>query len=64
MTTSGHGLKRWVVGKPLPSDKAEGQLLQKRLALPIFASDMLSSVAYGPQELLLMLTAGGLAPAP
>ncbi|MGC4175104.1 APC family permease [Demequina sp.] len=31
------------------------------MALPIFSSDMLSSVAYGPQELLLMLTAGGLA---
>jgi amino acid transporter len=45
----------------LPSDKAEGQLLQKRMALPIFASDPLSSVAYAPQELLLMLTAGGLA---
>jgi len=50
-----------MIGKPLSSDKAEGQLLRKRLALPIFASDMLSSVAYGPQELLLMLTAGGLA---
>jgi len=31
------------------------------MALPIFASDPLSSVAYAPQELLLMLTAGGLA---
>ena len=61
MTTSGQGLKRWLLGAPLPSDKAEGQLLRKRMALPIFSSDMLSSVAYGPQELLLMLTAGGLA---
>lgn len=61
MTASGREFKRWVIGKPLSSDKAEGQLLKKRMALPIFSSDMLSSVAYGPQELLLMLTAGGLA---
>ena len=61
MTSSGREIKRWVLGKPLPSDKADGQLLQKRMALPIFASDPLSSVAYAPQELLLMLTAGGLA---
>ena len=61
MTSSARDVKRWFLGKPLPSDKAEGQLLRKRMALPIFSSDMLSSVAYGPQELLLMLTAGGLA---
>ena len=53
--------KRWLIGEPLPSDKLEGQLLPKRLALPIFASDPLSSVAYAPQELLLILTLGGLA---
>jgi amino acid transporter len=53
--------KRWLIGDPLPSDKLEGQLLPKRLALPIFASDALSSVAYGPQELLMILTLGGLA---
>ena len=52
--------KRWLIGEPLPSAKLEGQLLPKHLALPIFASDALSSVAYGPQELLLILTLGGL----
>lgn len=31
------------------------------MALPIFASDALSSVAYAPQELLLILAGGGLA---
>ncbi|WP_207455958.1 APC family permease [Herbiconiux sp. SYSU D00978] len=50
-----------MLGEPLPSDKLEGQLLRKRFALPIFASDPLSSVAYAPQELLLILTLGGLA---
>ncbi|MEO8261147.1 MAG: APC family permease [Pseudolysinimonas sp.] len=48
------------MGDPLPSDKLEGQLLPKHLALPIFASDPLSSVAYAPQELLMILLIGGL----
>ena len=53
-------VKRWLIGEPLSSDKLEGQLLPKHLALPIFASDPLSSVAYAPQELLLILLIGGL----
>ncbi|WP_309709026.1 APC family permease, partial [Pseudolysinimonas sp.] len=48
-----------MIGEPLPSDKLEGQLLPKHLALPIFASDPLSSVAYAPQELLMILLIGG-----
>jgi hypothetical protein len=35
-------------------------LLPKRLALPIFASDPLSSVTYVTQEILLVLSLGGL----
>ncbi|WP_431247889.1 APC family permease [Leifsonia xyli] len=50
-----------MIGDPLPSEKLEGQLLPKHLALPIFASDALSSVAYAPQELLMILLLGGLA---
>lgn len=60
MTTEVRSPKRWFIGDPLPSDKLESQLLPKHLALPIFASDALSSVAYGPQELLMILTLGGL----
>ena len=52
--------KRWLIGEPLPSDKLEGQLLPKHLALPIFSSDALSSVAYAPQEMMLILLIGGL----
>ncbi|GAA2104881.1 APC family permease [Actinomadura alba] len=37
------------------------QLLPKRLALPVFASDALSSVAYAPQEILITLGVAGLA---
>ncbi|WP_241979191.1 MULTISPECIES: APC family permease [Cryobacterium] len=53
--------KRWIIGDPLSTEKLDGQLLPKHLALPIFASDPLSSVAYAPQELLMILTLGGLA---
>ncbi|MCU1671764.1 MAG: amino acid transporter [Blastococcus sp.] len=43
------------------SDRAGESLLSKRLALPIFASDALSSVAYATQEVLIILTLGGTA---
>jgi amino acid transporter len=36
-------------------------LLPKRIALPVFASDALSSVAYAPDEILLTLALGGAA---
>lgn len=41
------------------SDRLGETLLPKRLALPIFASDALSSVAYAPDEILLMLGMAG-----
>jgi amino acid transporter len=53
--------KRLLVGRPLRSDRLGETLLPKRLALPIFASDPLSSVAYATQEILLVLSLGGLA---
>ena len=52
--------KNWIIGDPLPNEHLEGQLLPKHLALPIFASDPLSSVAYAPQELMMILLVGGL----
>ncbi len=53
--------KRLILGDPLASTDTDEHLLPKRMALPIFASDALSSVAYAPQELLLILLTGGLA---
>jgi amino acid transporter len=53
--------KRLVLGRPFRSDALGETLLPKRLALPIFASDPLSSVAYATQEILLILSLGGLA---
>jgi amino acid transporter len=51
--------KRLVLGRPVRSDRAGESLLPKHLALPIFASDPLSSVAYATQEILLILTLAG-----
>ncbi|MDL4816078.1 APC family permease [Actinomadura opuntiae] len=53
--------KRLILGRALSSAQQHEQLLKKRVALPIFASDALSSVAYAPQEILLALAAAGLA---
>jgi amino acid transporter len=54
-------LKRVLIGSPVRSEQAGHSLLPKRLALAIFASDPLSSVAYATQEILLVLTLGGTA---
>ncbi|WP_245177241.1 APC family permease [Geodermatophilus sp. DF01-2] len=45
----------------MSSDRLGESLLPKRLALPIFASDPLSSVAYATQEILIVLTLAGTA---
>ena len=55
-----HPLRRIFLGSALRNERLEGELLPKSVALPIFASDPLSSVAYGPQELMMILTLGGL----
>jgi amino acid transporter len=54
-------LKRLLVGRPVQSERLGHTLLPKKIALPVFASDALSSVAYATQEILLVLAAGGLA---
>ena len=51
--------KRVLIGRPMRSDAMGHQLLPKRIALPIFASDALSSVAYAPDEVLLTLALAG-----
>jgi len=53
--------KRLLVGRPMRSTQLGEQLLPKKIALPVFASDALSSVAYATEEILLVLSAGGLA---
>ena len=45
-----HRLRRVVVGRPMQTGQLEDTLLPKTLALPIFASDPLSSVAYATES--------------
>lgn len=53
--------KRVLVGRPMRSENLGETLLPKRIALPIFSSDALSSVAYATEAILKVLAAGGLA---
>jgi len=53
--------RRLLIGRPQRSDRLSHTLLPKRIALPVFASDALSSVAYAPEEIFLMLSVAGLA---
>lgn len=54
-------LKARLIGRPLRTDEAEHQLLRKLLALPVFSSDPLSSVAYATEEMMLVLALVGTA---
>ncbi|WP_323377941.1 APC family permease [Streptomyces smaragdinus] len=51
--------KRILIGRALRSDQHGETLLPKRIALPVFASDPLSSVAYAPGEVLMVLAVAG-----
>ncbi len=52
--------KRLLVGRPFRSDSLGHTLLPKAIALPVFASDALSSVAYAPEEIFRTLSVAGL----
>jgi amino acid transporter len=51
--------KRILLGRKLRSSQLGDTLLSKRIALPVFASDALSSVAYAPDEVFIMLSVAG-----
>lgn len=51
--------KRVLLGQKLRSSQLGETLLPKRIALPVFASDALSSVAYAPDEVFIMLSLAG-----
>lgn len=50
-----HWIRRLLIGKPIPSSRAVHERLSKVLALPVFGSDPISSVAYATEEILLAL---------
>jgi len=54
-------LKRLAVGRPLRSDRMGETLLPRWLALPVFCSDPLSSVAYATEAIFAILALGGIA---
>jgi amino acid transporter len=60
MATTPNVLKRVLLGRALRSTQLHEQLLPKRIALPVFASDPLSSVAYAPEQIFLTLSVAGL----
>ncbi|MRS04750.1 permease, partial [bacterium] len=55
------GWRTWLIGKPLATADAPHQTIGKFIGLAVFSSDAMSSVAYGPQELMMMLAAAGIA---
>ena len=61
MPQSTDALKRVLLGRAMRSDRLHETLLPKRVALPVFASDALSSVAYAPDEIFLTLGIAGFA---
>ncbi len=52
-------IKRLLIGRPLKSDQLGEQKLNKTKALAILSSDALSSVAYGPEQILIVLVSIG-----
>jgi amino acid transporter len=54
-------IKRWLIGRPLKSHELGEQKLNKAKALAILSSDALSSVAYGPEQILIVLVTIGIA---
>jgi amino acid transporter len=51
--------KRILLGRKLRSSQMGETLLSKKLAFPVFASDALSSVAYAPDEIFIILSLAG-----
>jgi amino acid transporter len=61
MSRTATALKRLIVGRPMSWGELGHTLLPKGIALPVFASDALSSMAYATQEILLVLALVGVA---
>ena len=54
-----HSWRNWLIGRPLPTADAPHQTVSKAVGLAVFGADALSSIAYAPQETLVILAAGG-----
>ncbi|WP_211748221.1 APC family permease [Paenibacillus sp. Marseille-Q4541] len=56
-------IKRLLIGRPMKNSELEGEKLSKLKALAVLSSDALSSVAYGTEQILIVLMAVGVAAA-
>lgn len=54
MILSPSALKRFLIGKPIASSEDQHHRLSKKIALPVFASDAISSTAYATEEILIV----------
>jgi len=54
-------IKSFLIGSPIETKKEKHERLSKTTGLAVFSSDALSSVAYGPEEILMALVVGGTA---
>ncbi len=53
--------RSWLIGRPLATADAPHQTIGKLVGLAVFSSDAMSSVAYGPQEMMVVLALAGAA---
>lgn len=51
--------RTWLIGRPMPTADAPHQTIGKAVGLAVFGADALSSIAYAPQETLVILAAAG-----
>ena len=51
--------RNWLIGRPLPTADAPHQTVSKKVGLAVFGADALSSIAYAPQETLVILAVAG-----
>ncbi len=51
--------RTWLIGRPLPTADVPHQTISKTVGLAVFGADALSSIAYAPQETLVILAAAG-----
>ncbi len=55
----GYRLKKALLGPPLATSRLQHERLRKLVALAVFSSDAISSTAYGTEQIMLILVAGG-----
>lgn len=60
VTTPARSWLTWLIGRPLQTADAPNETINKFVGLAVFSSDAMSSVAYGPQEMMFVLAGAGM----